>query len=92
MPTISWFYGIAIRMYFDDHPPAHFHALHSRDVALIEIDTGEIIRGRLRPTEARRVKRWTLLHRDALMENWKLAQQGGNVELKRIAGLDEDDV
>lgn len=92
MPTISWFYGIAIRMYFDDHPPAHFHALHSSDMALIAIDTGEIIRGRLRPTEARRVKRWTLLHRDALMENWKLAQLGGNVELKRIPGLDEDDV
>jgi hypothetical protein len=24
MPTISWFYGIAIRMYFLDHPPPHF--------------------------------------------------------------------
>jgi hypothetical protein len=26
MPTISQFYGITIRMYFDDHPPPHFHA------------------------------------------------------------------
>ena len=24
MPTIAWFYGIAIRMYFLDHPPPHF--------------------------------------------------------------------
>ncbi len=25
MPTISSFYGILIRMYFNDHEPAHFH-------------------------------------------------------------------
>jgi hypothetical protein len=28
MPTISQFYGITIRMYFDDHPPPHFHAYY----------------------------------------------------------------
>jgi hypothetical protein len=28
MPTISWFYGIAIRMYFLDHPPPHFQAMY----------------------------------------------------------------
>lgn len=26
MPTISTFFGIAIRMLYQDHPPAHFHA------------------------------------------------------------------
>lgn len=26
MPTISTFYGILIRMFFNDHPPPHFHA------------------------------------------------------------------
>lgn len=28
MPTISFFYGIAIRMYFRDHAPPHFHAIY----------------------------------------------------------------
>jgi hypothetical protein len=28
MPTISWFYGIAIRMYVRDHLPQHFHAIY----------------------------------------------------------------
>jgi hypothetical protein len=28
MPTIAWFYGIAIRMYFLDHPPPHFEAVY----------------------------------------------------------------
>ena len=28
MPTIAFFYGIAIRMYIRDHSPPHFHALY----------------------------------------------------------------
>jgi hypothetical protein len=42
MPRISTFYGIVIEMYFDDHPPPHFHALYAGEEALIVIDTGEI--------------------------------------------------
>jgi len=26
MPEVSRFFGIVIRMYFDDHQPPHFHA------------------------------------------------------------------
>lgn len=28
MPEISRFYGIVIKMFFDDHQPPHFHALY----------------------------------------------------------------
>jgi hypothetical protein len=28
MPTISSFYGILIRMFYNDHEPPHFHALY----------------------------------------------------------------
>ena len=28
MPTVSFFYGIAIRMYLRDHVPPHFHAVY----------------------------------------------------------------
>jgi hypothetical protein len=28
MPEVSRFFGISIRMYFDDHNPPHFHAIH----------------------------------------------------------------
>ncbi len=31
MPEISRFYGIIIRMYFDDHDPLHFHAIYGGD-------------------------------------------------------------
>jgi hypothetical protein len=29
VPTICSFDGITIRMYYDDHPPAHFHEAFS---------------------------------------------------------------
>ncbi|MEI9964858.1 MAG: DUF4160 domain-containing protein [Caulobacteraceae bacterium] len=48
MPTISWFYGIAIRMFFNDHAPPHFHAFHSGHEARFDIGTGEMIDGYLR--------------------------------------------
>ena len=35
MPTISRFYGILIKMFFDDHNPPHFHAEYGSFKALI---------------------------------------------------------
>jgi hypothetical protein len=63
MPTISWFYGIAIRMYFLDHPPPHFEAAYGEHQANVSIETGELIEGRLPRTAARLVKQWTLARR-----------------------------
>ena len=56
MPTISIFYGIAIRMYFQDHAPPHFHATYAEHEAQIDIATGQIIKGSL-PKVARRLVR-----------------------------------
>ena len=28
MPEVSRFFGIMIRMYFDEHNPPHFHAIY----------------------------------------------------------------
>lgn len=36
MPTIAMFYGIAIRMYFDDHNPPHLHAQYEGTGSLTE--------------------------------------------------------
>lgn len=47
MPEISRFFGIIIRMYYNDHHPAHFHAVYGSDEALIEIETLETYRGSL---------------------------------------------
>ena len=69
MPTISYFYGIEIRMYFRDHPPPHFSAEYQGQEANVSIATGEIIAGSL-PRNARRlVKAWALDHHDELLAN-----------------------
>ena len=39
MPRISEFHGVAIYMYYRDHSPPHFHAIHSGDEMTVEIAT-----------------------------------------------------
>ena len=88
MPTISWFYGIAIRMYFLDHPPPHFEAVYGEHEANVAIGIGEVINGHLPPTAARLVRQWTLAHQSELLTNWRRARD--KLPLERIAGLDAD--
>ena len=49
MPEISRFYGIVIKMYFDDHHPPHFHAEYGESQALVQIETLAVI-SRVSPT------------------------------------------
>ena len=74
MPTISRFYGIVIRMYFGDHAPPHFHAVYSGEMAIVAIETGEVLRGTLPERALRLVREWTELHRDELSDDWRRAQ------------------
>lgn len=75
MPRISYFFGIAIYMYFSDHEPPHFHAHYGEHEAWITIETLEVMRGRI-PRRARAlVLEWASLHRSELMRNWDLARQ-----------------
>jgi hypothetical protein len=31
VPTIAYFYGIALQMFWQDHAPPHFHAFYGED-------------------------------------------------------------
>ena len=86
MPTISFFYGIAIRMYLNDHSPPHIHAIYGEYEACVAIETGVVVDGRLPKTAEHLVREWTNLNRDALLENWRLARQG--LLPNKIGGLD----
>ena len=88
MPTISWFYGIAIRMYVKEHLPPHFHAIYGEHEANVAIETGEVIEGWLPNRASRLVKEWTLARQRELRENWQRARAGRQPE--KIAGLDAD--
>jgi hypothetical protein len=75
VPTISQFFGISIRMYFDDHPPPHFHAYYGKAAAKIDIETLDIQEGALPQRALKLVREWAGDHRDELGENWLLAEQ-----------------
>ena len=85
MPTISRFFGIVIRMYYDDHAPPHFHAYYGDDVAVIAIDTLEVIEGGLPKRPLALVVEWAQQHRDELREDWRLAEM--HQALKPIPAL-----
>ena len=86
MPELSRFFGIVIRMFFNDHQPPHFHALYGEHEALIEIDTLAVFRGELPRRALALVLEWTTLHREELRRDWALAQ--GGQPLEPIAPLD----
>jgi hypothetical protein len=48
MPEISRFFGIVIKMFFDDHNPPHFHAEYSGYLPLIDIRNLSAFSGHLR--------------------------------------------
>jgi len=68
MPEISRFFGIRIRMYHEEHPPPHFHAVHGDDSVTIEIGSG-IVDGRFPPRLLRLVLEWYDLHREELLDD-----------------------
>ena len=88
MPTVAYFLGIAVRMFYNDHDPPHFHVHYQGYRARVLISNGEVIDGRLPPTASRLVRDWAALRRRALMRNWDAARS--ERQLEKIAGLDDD--
>jgi len=76
MPIIATFFGIIVRMFYDDHNPPHIHIEYQGNKALIDFQ-GNILRGNLGSKAALRLIRdWIDLHEVELIENWNLAREG----------------
>lgn len=74
MPEISRFLGIVIYMYYTDHAPPHFHAEYGEFEATVEIESG-VITGKFPRRALNLVLEWYALHRDELIEDWRLARE-----------------
>jgi hypothetical protein len=85
MPTISIFYGILIRMFFNDHAPPHFHARYGEFEATIDIGTLAVIEGQLPRRAFNLVQEWAMIHREELLEDWRLCRE--NARPTRIEPL-----
>jgi hypothetical protein len=77
MSVISAFYGILIRMYYDEgvHSLPHFHVQHGDERASVAFD-GTVLGGSLSRRTASRVRTWAELHQDELAANWARARAG----------------
>ncbi len=74
MPEISRFFGIVIKMFFDEHNPPHFHAQYGDRTAAIDIRTLSVFSGSLSPRVLGLVVEWATLHRQELVDAWARAQ------------------
>ncbi|MDX8378348.1 MAG: DUF4160 domain-containing protein [Mariprofundales bacterium] len=85
MLEISRFFGIIIRMFYDEHNPPHFHAEYSGNRAVFDFQ-GNIIKGNLASkTAIRLVREWIDMHIIELKEDWILARE--SKEMRKIKPL-----
>lgn len=75
MPVISQFYGIIIRMFYNDHAPPHFHALYGEYELIVGISPITIIQGAAPSRVRSMVLEWTALHQQELLNNWNRCRQ-----------------
>jgi len=86
MPEISRFFGIIMRMFFDEHNPPHVHAEYQGHKAVFDLN-GNVTCGDLGSrTATKLVREWIDLHVTELRDDWELAQAGK--EVNKIAPLE----
>lgn len=76
MPILSRFYGISIKMYFQqsEHNPPHIHAIYGEYIGVIEVQTGKIIEGDLPSRALKLVQEWLKTHRNEILNIWNTQQ------------------
>ena len=72
MPVLARFYGIIIRMYFQQsgHNPPHIHAIYGEHVAAIDFLEKKVIEGELPQKALELIFEWIDLHQKELKEIW----------------------
>ena len=72
MPILSNFYGILIKMYFQqsEHNPPHIHAIYGEYMGAIDIQTGELLEGDLPARALKLVQEWLNAHKDEVLAIW----------------------
>jgi len=85
MPEISRFYGIVIKMFYNDHNPPHFHAEYGSERMIVDFNSLSVIAGKLPSRASGMVMEWAAQHQGELLDDWNLARQ--MAPLRRIDPL-----
>jgi len=84
MPTISTFFGIIIRMQYNDigqHHKPHVHVQYAEYNAVVALD-GDLLSGSIPVKQLRLVQAWITIHEDELYRAWNDAVR--NIPLSKI--------
>jgi hypothetical protein len=72
MPTVKRFDRCRIEMYFDDHPPPHFHVItRSNEAAVYLIETLELWVGNADSRDTAEALAWAIDNRLELWARWR---------------------
>jgi hypothetical protein len=83
MPEIVRFYGIIIKIFFqNEHNPPHIHAVYNEHNGVFDIRTMEMIEGDLPLKAQKLVKEWGEIYGNELMTMWE------NKILKKLPPLE----
>ena len=75
MPEVSRFYGIIIKLFYDDHNPPHLHAEYGEHEVLVNINTLAVLSGSLPARALGLVTEWASLHQPELRAAWEQASR-----------------
>lgn len=72
MPTIARFYGMVIKMYFQqkEHNPPHFHIIYGEYLGVMDIQKLTIIEGDLPAKAVSLVTEWAEKYQKELLQIW----------------------
>lgn len=59
-----------------EHNPPHFHAYYQDFKGVFDINSCEMTEGNLPRRQIKLIEAWAELHRDELLADWELAQNG----------------
>lgn len=82
MPELSRFYGIVIKMYFNDtvqHNKPHIHVTYGDYKCVIGID-GELLAGSIPARQLKMILGWLAIHEDEVYAAWNKAVRNETFE------------
>ena len=82
MPIVSQFYGIIIRIYFNDteqHYLEHIHVQYNEYDAVYSIKNTKLLEGKLPKKQHKLVVAWMEIHQEELSALWKVSQNDGEI-------------
>jgi hypothetical protein len=62
-------------MYYDEHPPPHFHAYYEDFAISVSISNLVVLKGSFPPRALGMVMEWAFQHRQELENNWDLCEK-----------------